>query len=458
MHNSFVFHKSVVGASHIRSEKPCQDFSVSYKSDNVTILVVSDGHGGNTYCRSDKGARIAANVCKEQLIKFAEFTPSNIFSEISFSITAKPQKNPFIDADGRRIRYEDLGENQQQYAKQAQNYIESENLFVEQQMYIKRLISEIYNDWRECIFQDQLTNPFTPKEFSVLNGNVIEKAYGCTLLAFMQTEHYWLAFQIGDGKIFICDKNLEWNTPVPEDCACFLNYTTSLCDNNPVVEFRYAFNGVEKNPIAVMLCSDGLDGSLRSDENLIDFYEQILNLYIDGDDIEKEISSYLPQLSEIGNKDDISLSGKIDLFCCESDKVQKIMQLKKDSRTIQNEHRIRKQEIEMISSRLEILRMKLKRQKDMRFDQQIALDTMRQKIKESETAMEEFDKTINTFRNEIEELEKLLHEKEYSFENWKFTSKNKMAEIEDKRNELTNKNTIQEIKLDYTNWLTQINN
>lgn len=128
------------------------------------------------------------------------------------------------------------------------------------------------------------------------------------------------------------------------------------------------------------------------------------------------------------------------------------MKLKKESRTIQNEHRIRKQEIEMLSSRLETLRMKLSRQKDSRFAQQTELDEMRQKIRERETAMEEFDKTINTVRNEIEELEKILNEKESSFERWKFTCKNKMAEIEERRNELTNQNTIQDNKLDYTNW------
>ena len=119
MPKSFAFHKSVIGASHTRSGKPCQDFSVSYSDDDMTILVVCDGHGGSTYCRSDKGASIAANVCKGQLLKFAEFAPAELFSETTFSITAKPQKNPFIDADGNRVRYEDLGESQQQYAKQA---------------------------------------------------------------------------------------------------------------------------------------------------------------------------------------------------------------------------------------------------------------------------------------------------------------------------------------------------
>lgn len=452
MPKSFAFHKSVIGASHTRSGKPCQDFSVSYSDDDMTILVVCDGHGGSTYCRSDKGASIAANVCKGQLLKFAEFAPAELFSETTFSITAKPQKNPFIDADGNRVRYEDLGESQQQYAKQAQAYIEAEGRCVEQQRYIKQLLSDIYAEWRDAIIQDQKQYPFTKKELNALNGYGIEKAYGCTLLAFLQTRYYWLAFQIGDGKILICDKNLEWDLPVPADCACFLNYTTSLCDNNPVIEFRYAFNGVETNPLAVMLCSDGLDGSLRSDDNLIDFYEQIIGLGIDGDNIERELTTYLPHLSEMGNKDDISLSGMIDLLRTDPKQVQGIMNLKKESRSIQTEHRKRKLEIETISARLETLRIKLSRHKDSRLTQQMDLDAMRQKVRECEVAMEELDKTINASRSEIEELEKVLYEKESSFEIWKFTSKNRMAEIEEKRNELTGQNILPDDKHNYINW------
>ena len=180
MSNSFVFHKSVVGVSHTRSGKPCQDFSMSYCDEDVTILVVCDGHGGSTYCRSDKGARIAANICKDQLLKFAELTPSEIFNKTSFAITAKPQKNPFVDADGNRVRYEDLGESQQQYAKQAQAYIEAESLCVNQQFYIKQLLSDIYEEWRNCIIQDKEQYPLSKKELNALNGNGIEKAYGCT--------------------------------------------------------------------------------------------------------------------------------------------------------------------------------------------------------------------------------------------------------------------------------------
>ena len=56
------------------------------------------------------------------------------------------------------------------------------------------------------------------------------------------------------------------------------------------------------------------------------------------------------------------------------------------------------------------------------------------------------------FKDEIEELEKVLYEKESSFESWKFTSKNRMAEIEEKRNELTGQNILPDDKHNYFNW------
>ena len=99
------FNKSVIGASHIRSGKPCQDFSLSYQDGNVKILVVCDGHGGSTYFRSDMGAEIAAKACLENLIDFAAYIPAAAFIGKSFAITAKPQKNPFVDADGNTQYY-----------------------------------------------------------------------------------------------------------------------------------------------------------------------------------------------------------------------------------------------------------------------------------------------------------------------------------------------------------------
>ena len=451
MLESKVFHKSIIGVSHIASGKPCQDCSGAFQAEDVKIVVVCDGHGGSTYFRSDVGAQIATEITIQTLKNFSRCVSVSTFKGISFSITAQPKRNPFIDADGNKLRFEELNDDQKKLAIQAQNYLESVEKCPDQQELIKELLSQIYNEWMYAIKKDSQEHPFTRKEEKVLSGQGIEKAYGCTLLAFLQTQDYWLSFHIGDGRIMCCDKSLKWYNPVPDDCACFLNYTTSLCDTNPLIEFRYAFNGIDDQPLSVMLCSDGLDGSLRTDENLEDFYEQIIGLCMDGDDVESELEGYLPSLSESGNKDDISIAGIVNLSQSDEFETKRAMDFRKRDRAIRNDYRIKKSEIESICSKLEVLKMKYERVKDTRFEKQTELDDLRQHITASEREVSELDKSVETLRNEIDELMSDLKKKQQEFEDWKFTIKNEMAELESSENR-TDFNDINNVNNNFTNW------
>ena len=446
-----IFNKSVKGASHIASEKPCQDYSISYDECGITIAVVCDGHGGNTYFRSDVGAKLAAEITLDQLRGFAQSIPSEMFLNKEFSITAKPMRNPFIDSDGKRVRFEDLNETQQRYALQAKAYIKSEELCKEQQVCIEELLNNIYTEWCHQIRTDEKAHPFNKREREVLHGLGVEKAYGCTLLAFMKTKDYWLSFHIGDGTILSCDKQISWEKIVPEDCTCFLNYTTSLCDNNPLPEFRYAFNGTGSFPIAVMLCSDGVDGSLRTIENLQDFYEQIIGLFLDGDNIENELGSYFPTLSETGNKDDISIAGYIDLESMELGGLRRIIELKRKTREVQNEYRSRKSEISTISDRIDNLKIKYERLKDLRFDKQTELDELKQGIARREEELADITKSVSSIKEEIDNLRIVLKDKNKEFEDWKFTIKNEMAETEIELKSVNDDNDIS-ASSEYINW------
>lgn len=446
-----VFHKSVRGASHIASEKPCQDYSISYDECGITIAVVCDGHGGNTYFRSDIGAKFAAEITLDMLRGFAQSIPPEMFFNKEFSITAKPKRNPFIDSDGKSVRFEDLNETQQRYALQAKAYIKSEELCKEQQVCIEELLNNIYTEWCHQIHADEKAHPFNKREKEVLHGLGVEKAYGCTLMAFLKTKDYWLSFHIGDGTILSCDKQLSWEKIVPEDCTCFLNYTTSLCDNNPLPEFRYAFNGTGSFPIAVMLCSDGVDGSLRTIENLQDFYEQIIGLFLDGDNIKEELTSYLPTLSENGNKDDISIAGYIDLESMEPDSLRRIIELKRKTRAVQNEYRSRKSEISSISDRIDNLKIKYERLKDLRFDKQSELDELKQGIARREEELAEITKSVSSIKEEIDNLRIVLKDKNKEFEDWKFTIKNEMAETEIELKSVNDDNDIS-ASPEYINW------
>ncbi len=442
-----VFHKSVKGASHNTSGKPCQDYSVSFEEDGIQIAVVCDGHGGSTYVRSDIGARLAAETAIDCLRHFVRCISDEVFAGSSFSITAKPKHNPFVDVDGRKLRFEDMNDSQKQWAKQAESYCDSEERNIEQQKIVKDLLNQIYSAWVKAIALDEKKHSFNKKEQTALRDSDISKAYGCTMLAFLRTPRYWLAFQIGDGTIYCCDNKLSWKKPVPDDCTCFLNYTTSLCDADPLSEFRYAFSGMGDMPIAVMLCSDGLDGSLRTEDNLQDFYEQIIGLYADGDNVEEELQSFLPKMSADGNHDDISIAGIVDLELIKTAEIMKKMELKKKEREIKSEYRAKKTEIDAVKSRIETLTIKLDRQKDARFMKQSELDELRQEVSVRENEVREIEKTIEAFKSEIKELNETLKEKETKFDAWRFTIKNEMANLESEQqnkddDNLSNQNNI----------------
>ena len=446
------FHKSVRGAGHIALGKPCQDYSISYEECGMVIAVVCDGHGGNTYFRSDVGARFAAEITLGRLREFARNIPPETFANKKFALTAKPKRNPFIDAEGKRVRYEEMNEEQQRYARQVQVYVEAEGQFKEQQACIETLLKKIYDDWRREIRKDEEANPLSKNERAILNGQGIEKAYGCTLLAFMGTPHYWLSFHIGDGKIFVCDRSLSWTSPVPEDCTCFLNYTTSLCDNSPLDEFRYAFSGSGEQPFAVMLCSDGVDGSLRTDDNLQDFYEQIIGLFLDGDNVEEELSSYLPILSADGNRDDISISGFVSLKNVDTEVLRKKLEIKKKNRDIKADYRTRVSEIDAIKEKIDTLSIKYQTQQDLCWNKQTELDGIRHRVQMKENELESIEVSVAAIKKEIEALEKTFEAKCKALDEWKFTIKNEMAENEA---EWANNTTADECSmppLNVTNW------
>ena len=56
------FTKTAIGYSHIKQNKPCQDFSASYHDDERTIVTACDGHGGAVYIRSSEGSKFASDA------------------------------------------------------------------------------------------------------------------------------------------------------------------------------------------------------------------------------------------------------------------------------------------------------------------------------------------------------------------------------------------------------------
>ena len=319
MTNIISFDVSVVGKSHETSKLPCQDFGLSIKKDEVYVAIACDGHGSKSYVRSHIGSEIAAEVAYEKIMTFVKSVDPMNFLHQKAAVTAMPIENPLIDKSGRNVDVKDLSESQQEIVKQNIQYIKSIESIPEQENLFRDFFDDINETWKSRITENIEKRPFTQAEKEALGNRDVVKAYGTTLLAFVRTPLYWFSFQIGDGKILCADRNFQWKEPVSWDYSCFLNLTTSLCDNNPIRKFRYAFDGTGNFPIAVTVASDGIDDTFTTQDSLHNFYSLLLcNFHEQGvNKTLKSLELYLPKLSEKGSRDDMTIAGIVDLDALE---------------------------------------------------------------------------------------------------------------------------------------------
>lgn len=326
MKRIITFSVTRIGASHIKSGKPCQDYSLDWQSDdgNLHVAIVCDGHGGDTYVRSDRGARLAAEIALRNIREMVGSVSPTLFLDKKGAVTARPEEEKDdlfptpVSSTHKNMPLEnnvDTEDIRRQQEEQDQAFYAAVAPIREQDQVFNRLFARIYLQWEAAIKQDAQNDPFCEWEKNCLQNARIAKAYGTTLMAFVRTPLYWFAFHIGDGKMLCCDTNFHWSEPVPWDCNCFLNITTSLCGNNPLHSFRYAFSGKGDFPAAVIMGSDGLDDSWCTMERLQNFYSQTLSIFNDLKEKETllQLGEYLSHLSEKGSRDDMSMAGIIDM-------------------------------------------------------------------------------------------------------------------------------------------------
>ena len=273
------FHLTVIGASHIKSGTVCQDCSQSCEKTECRLVVVCDGHGGADYFRSDRGSKLAAATftdCMEN---------PDLIAALSAAATEKQRKSR-----------------------------------------IEQLIKSIIARWNSLVEQDMRQHPFDEDELSGVSekarrryeaGERLQAAYGTTLIGAVLAENFWLGLQIGDGKCVAVSETGEFTQPIPWDEECFLNVTTSLCDENAAKEFRFCFS--RTLPAAVFIGSDGIDDCFAGDERLYDFYRVTLKSFAETDEETAiaQLKEYLPTLSEKGSGDDMSVGILVntDLVC-----------------------------------------------------------------------------------------------------------------------------------------------
>lgn len=276
MKNSIQFAYSVQGYNHIQSNKVCQDSSGEYHDEQMSIIVLADGHGGNDYPRTDKGSKYAVECAIRSIMIFV-------------------------------CSIEDLNE---------YNYIQKLN----------DLSRNILMEWHECVNNDLLENPISDLELKdvselyrsryIQNPNQFcSNAYGTTLIAVCVTQNYWFGMQIGDGRCVTFAANGK-DEPIPWDPKCKGNITTSLCDDNAIDEFRFCFGNTKNIPAAIFIGSDGVEDSYPEPamEKVYQLYASVLQICMEhGEEkMKTEFEPYLSTITRKGSGDDISVCAWID--------------------------------------------------------------------------------------------------------------------------------------------------
>lgn len=275
------------GFSHISTDKPCQDCAYAESEGLNSMAIVSDGHGGERYFRSDVGSKLLVEITAKAIRQFMELGGGYGGMRLITSHD-DPESVPGKGVVDNKLRW---------------------------------LFSSIIAQWNEAIERHAEDNPLSEWELThvdekyreeFLSAKSHEKTYGCTLIAFFRTSNYWAAFQIGDGKLLtlnIVGDVPVFAQPVPWDEKCFLNKTTSICDSNALDEFRYCYCSDKSFPTAVFLGSDGLDDTYGDGELLENFYINVILEIAKGK--EKAVNalvSDLPEISKRGSKDDMSVA------------------------------------------------------------------------------------------------------------------------------------------------------
>jgi len=295
MYRSFDFRS--IGASHIKKGTVCQDFSGSVETEIYKLAVISDGHGGEDYFRSDRGSRFAVEAfCK--------------CVEDAFAVSSPSEEEP---SDGSFLQ------NKAKNFADALNACKTDKQTEEQMRWFMR---SIVTRWNILVENDLAADPFKEEEMAEVSekakgryekGEKVQSAYGATLIGAVVTDDFWFGVQIGDGKCVAFDMAGIDTEPIPWDERCFLNVTTSICDENAGGEMRYFFS--RDLPCAVFVGSDGIDDSFKNERHLHNFYRVVLSSFVTEteENATRSLADYLPSLSAQGSADDMSVGCIINI-------------------------------------------------------------------------------------------------------------------------------------------------
>jgi serine/threonine protein phosphatase PrpC len=335
------FAVTVRGGSHKKSETVCQDVSNFYNDESVSLAVVADGHGDSNCFRSDKGAEYAVICAKEGIQNFVKelevLVKSDIKNRDQFNGLFQDQSEFQKKIEKERKKGKKPLEDDLTAQKEIVDLIHREL----GKMIREKLIRQTVYSWGKRVMDHFQRHPFEEQELEKASekyrkrydkekpeyegGKYVSKAYGTSLIVAAITPWYWFAYLIGDGRFSVLYKDSEGEQPVPWDPKCFLNVTTSICDDDVLdremgVRTYLSMKADKEPPVAFFLCSDGIDDNYPADEkenaiHLYRLYREIAVTFAE-DGYEStcgQIKDLANEFATKGKGDDTSLAGIVNI-------------------------------------------------------------------------------------------------------------------------------------------------
>lgn len=274
--------KSVIGAQHAKKGLPNQD-DIFWKQKEGTgvplVMAVADGHGSETYFRSQVGAMCGVRVAERVTAQFLRGLPD--LSKLS---------------DFSNIKY---------LAEQVPRNI----LF----------------EWREEVEKHWQEHPPSKEEWKWLmrkeNGKAWQQIsmnqtlpYGATLLTVLVTKYFIFYLQLGDGDILEVSEEGKVTRPIADDERLLANETTSLCTAK-ISDFRSHFKRLsDTSPALILVSTDGYANSFMNEQAFLKVGSDIWSMMREGgiEKVESDLESWLTTATKTGSGDDITLG----ILCC----------------------------------------------------------------------------------------------------------------------------------------------
>lgn len=253
------FAKTSRGYSHFLNKLPCQDFSAVYQDSERLIITCCDGHGGESYIRSDIGSAMASRAI------------INVFSKLD-------KKMLNLQDSDERIKLLILCE-------------------------WNRLIDEHYKE--NLIRLNEVRHLDNDKKEELYKNHV--KAYGTTLTGAMVYKDKLVIVGIGDTEVLLLNKGqLVRGFDIDDEPVANITYSMCQDDAYNYLNVRIIdFDTVD----GILLCTDGLTSPYQSYTNFSKSFVKPLVTSIIETKSTYHVPEYIDKMAyKLGCGDDVSLA------------------------------------------------------------------------------------------------------------------------------------------------------